>query len=123
MKISDEITTALEWLWAVTKEIDAQVAKVRAMGCPRSVETRAAIDPARCMAALDPKEFGGPRCQTPATHNSIVGRLCDRCAELFRQQLRDPMIAINQVSGRRARTEDEIATLVRRLPEDRSVGR
>jgi hypothetical protein len=73
------------------------------------------VDRTRCMAARDPKDFGGPRCQVEATHDSIFGRLCDPCAELLRQRMRDPTTAINVVSGRRARTEEEIKMLVRRL--------
>lgn len=75
-----------------------------------------AVDAARCVAANDPSVIGGPRCQAPATHDSIFGRLCDRCAERLRERMRDPTTAINAVSGRRARTEDEIAQLVYRLP-------
>jgi hypothetical protein len=81
------------------------------------------IDPTRCMAACNPKEFGGPRCQAQATHDSIFGRLCDPCAELLRQRARDPSTTINIVSGRRARTEDEIAKLVYRLQERGEDGR
>lgn len=67
------------------------------------------------MAPRDPSVFGGARCQEPATHDSIFGRLCDPCAERLRERMRDPATTINQAAGRRARTEYEITLLVRRL--------
>jgi hypothetical protein len=72
------------------------------------------IDRSRCMAALDPITLGGPRCQEPATHDSIVGRRCAAHAEELRQALRSPNTFINVLSG--VRTEEEIARLVVPLP-------
>ena len=72
------------------------------------------IDRSRCMAALNPSTFGGPRCQEPATHDSIVGRRCALHAEELRRALRDPSTFINVLSG--ARIEEEVARLVVPLP-------
>ena len=74
------------------------------------------IDRNRCMAPCDRSVLGGPRCQAPATHASVlIGRLCAGCAEALRCALRNPATLGNIVSGR-ARTEEEITRLVVKLP-------
>ena len=73
------------------------------------------IDRSRCMAPHDESTLGGPRCQEPATHITVLGRRCIRCAEDLRRAMRDPNTFINVVLGR-ARTEEEIAKLVVPLP-------
>jgi hypothetical protein len=70
------------------------------------------IDRSRCMAPRDDASFGGPRCQEPATHKSIMGRCCARHAEALRESLRSPNTLGNIFAGRRARTEEEIARMV-----------
>ena len=75
------------------------------------------IDRRRCMAPKDPSELGGPRCQTAATHEAHVGRLCATCAASLRQSLRDPNTLGNVIFGR-ARTEEEIARIVAEIPPE-----
>jgi hypothetical protein len=70
------------------------------------------IDRSRCMALRDGASLGGPRCQEPATHETVMGRRCTRHAEAFREALRDPNTIGNVLSGGRARTEKEIARMV-----------
>jgi hypothetical protein len=60
--------------------------------------------------------LGGPRCQEPATHETVLGRRCAHHAEELRQSLRDPHTTGNILAGGRARTEEEIARLVVELP-------
>lgn len=87
------------------------------------------IDTSRCMAQRDAtpdvpgqtfidriRSLGGPRCQEPATHETVMGRRCARHAEELRQALRDPRTLGNILAGDRARTEEEIARLVVELP-------
>lgn len=69
---------------------------------------------AKCEGARDEKVLGGARCDKPATHASILGPRCDNCAESLRGVMRDPNTVLNVVHGR-ARTEDEISKLVKRL--------
>jgi hypothetical protein len=66
------------------------------------------------MAKQDGAPFGGPRCQAPATHDTIIGRRCPRHAEALRRALRSPYVLGNVVLGR-PRTEDEIKQLVTEL--------
>ena len=75
----------------------------------------AMIDRSRCMAPSNPSTLGVPRCQAPATHVTVLGRRCTRCAEELRRAMRDPHTFINVIVGR-ARTEEEIARLVTPLP-------
>lgn len=72
------------------------------------------IDKSRCMAKQDGAPIGGPRCQAPATHETIMGRRCSRHAESLRRALRSPNVLGNVVLGR-PRTEDEIKELVTEL--------
>ena len=74
------------------------------------------IDTARCMAPKNNSEFGGPRCQEEATHETVMGRRCERHAEDLRESLRDPNTLGNLFAGGRGRTEKEIEQLVRPLP-------
>jgi hypothetical protein len=74
------------------------------------------IDPTRCMAPKNRSELGGPRCQEPATHDSIFGRCCTPHAEELREALRSPDMIGNLLAEDRSRTEEEIARLVRELP-------
>jgi hypothetical protein len=74
------------------------------------------IDRTLCMAPLDRSMLGGPRCQKPATHDSIFGRCCAQHAEELRQALRDPSTFGNILAGDRPRTENEIARMVVELP-------
>lgn len=87
------------------------------------------IDTSRCMAPREAppdatpeqtfidrlRSLGGPRCQEPATHATVMGRRCARHAEELRQSLRDPNTLGNILAGGRARTEEEIAAMVREL--------
>ena len=88
------------------------------------------IDRTRCMAPREEppdvpgqtfidrlRSLGGPRCQAPATHETVMGCRCARHAEELRRALRDPHTLGNVLAGNRARTEDEIARLVRPLSE------
>jgi len=80
------------------------------------------IDRTRCMksnASLrtflgsEPLKF----CQEPATHESpLSGRLCAHHAEELRASLRNPHTLGNVLAGGKARTEEQIALLVRELP-------
>jgi len=72
------------------------------------------IDQKRCMAKRDGEPLGGERCQAAATHETLMGPRCAKHAEEFKQALRDPRTLGNVMAGR-ARTEDEIALLVREL--------
>ena len=74
------------------------------------------IDRSRCMAPKNRSELGGPRCQEPATHDSVFGRCCEVHAEELREALRSPNTVGNLLTGGRPRTEDEIARLVVELP-------
>jgi hypothetical protein len=78
--------------------------------------------PPKC---LGPKEiptfslkslFHNERCLAPATHVDVfLNRpLCDACAERSRAALRDPN-TLGNVLGKRARTEEEIARMIRPL--------
>lgn len=73
------------------------------------------IDPKRCLAPRVDKDIGGERCQEIATHETYLGRRCERHAEQMRRELRNPNILFNVLAGRRARTEDEIEKMVVRL--------
>jgi len=66
----------------------------------------------RCEAAADPSKLGGPRCGAPATFESLLGYRCDACAVKFREACRNPRTFANVIAGR-ARTEEEIAQLIR----------
>ena len=70
------------------------------------------------MAPRDPSTLGGPRCQAPATHDTIHGRRCAPCAEILRASLRDPHTLGNVLAGGRARTEEEIALMVVAIPPE-----
>lgn len=78
----------------------------------------------RTCRAADPtlgtlKWWGAARCGAPATHEGFWGDLCERCAELSRERARNPLTMINVMAGR-ARTEEEIARLIRPIvPEER----
>lgn len=87
------------------------------------------IDTTRCMAPREEppdvpgqtfigkiRSLGGPRCQEPATHETVMGRRCAHHAEELRQSLRNPHTLGNVLTGGRARTEEEIARLVVALP-------
>lgn len=74
------------------------------------------IDRSRCMALRDGEPLGGPRCQEPATHQTLQGRRCARHAEALRQSLRAPNTLINVLAGKGACTEEEIARVVVELP-------
>lgn len=87
------------------------------------------IDTSRCMAPREEppdvpeqtfidkiRSLGAPRCQEPATHETVLGRRCAHHAEELQQSLRDPNTLGNVLAGRRARTEEEIARLVVALP-------
>ena len=67
------------------------------------------------MAPHDASTLGGPRCQAPATHATVLGRRCTPHAEELRRAMRDPNTFINVALGR-ARTEEEITKLVVALP-------
>ena len=71
------------------------------------------IDCERCMAPADRNVLGGARCQKVATHTGVFGALCETCAELERRMYRNPNTLGNMIAGGRARTEEEIARLVR----------
>jgi hypothetical protein len=88
------------------------------------------IDTSRCMAQRDAtlddattedtfidrlRSLGGPRCQEPATHETVMGRHCACHAEELRRALRDPHTLGNILSGRPP-TEEQIARLVVELP-------
>ncbi len=78
------------------------------------------IDRARCTAPRDDGITGllvGPLCQEPATHETVSGRRCARHAEAMREAMRNPNTLGNVLGGKRARTEEEIARLVRELPK------
>lgn len=62
------------------------------------------------------KNFGGPRCGRPALYETINGPHCERCAERLREAARNPHTVMNVLGGGRARTEEEIARLVRPYP-------
>ncbi len=66
----------------------------------------------KCEAAADPKILGGPRCGKPATFSTPLGYYCDDCIERFRAVCRSPLSMINVIAGR-ARTEEEIARLIK----------
>jgi len=74
------------------------------------------IDRTLCMAPRDRSVLGGPRCQAPATHDTVMGRRCTPHAEEMRRALRDPDTFGNLLAGARARTEEEIARMVVELP-------
>jgi hypothetical protein len=74
------------------------------------------IDTSRCVSLRPGEPIGGARCQAPATHDSVLGRRCDCCAEVLRQALRRTNTLGNVLTGGRARTEEEIARLVVALP-------
>jgi len=70
------------------------------------------IDRSRCMAKKDGTPlFGGERCQAPATHASVLGRLCAKHAEELKALIRSADTFANVILGR-ARTEEEISRLV-----------
>jgi hypothetical protein len=72
------------------------------------------IDRTRCMAFLDSSASRRRLCQAPATHESkLNGRLCAHHAEEQRALLRSGKYVF---AGGTARTEKEIALLVRELP-------
>lgn len=73
------------------------------------------LDRTLCMAKRDGAPiFSADRCQEPATHESMIsGRFCARHAEALRQAYRDPHTLGNTLAGDRARTEEEIAVLIR----------
>lgn len=78
------------------------------------------IDRTRCMALVGPLKtisdfFNREFCQEPTTHTGDGNRLCALHAEELRQALRNPHTLGNVILGR-ARTEEEIALLVRELP-------
>ncbi len=70
------------------------------------------IDPMKCMALKDGEPTGGPRCQAPATHWTIMGRRCAHHAERFRESLRNPNTLGNILAGGGRRTEKQIAKMV-----------
>lgn len=77
------------------------------------------IDHNRCMALrtkLLDGEFLGARCQEPAPYQTPFGRHCTHHAEALRKSLRNPDMLGNVLAGGRARTEEEIALLIRELP-------
>ncbi len=74
------------------------------------------IDRKKCMAPRDDAPIGGARCQAPATHETYLGRRCADHAEALRINLRNPHTLGNLIAGGVARTEEEIAVLVRELP-------
>lgn len=75
------------------------------------------IDTKRCMAKRDGAPiFSAERCQAPATHETIMGRRCALHAEELRASLRNPNTLGNILAGGVARTEEQIAMLVRELP-------
>jgi hypothetical protein len=74
------------------------------------------IDRSRCMAPRDDASFGGPMCQKPATHETILGRRCAHHAEDLRVALRSPNTLMNILSGLKIYTEEEIARVVVELP-------
>lgn len=69
------------------------------------------IDETKCMASAD-GSLGGPRCGAEPTHDTWVGPRCTKHAEHLRTALRSPSSVANMML-KRARTEDEIAKLVR----------
>lgn len=71
------------------------------------------VDRERCMGQGDGLHG---LCQKPATYASVMGRRCETCAEQLRRAMRSPNTLANLALGR-ARTEDEIAKLLVRLPE------
>jgi hypothetical protein len=72
------------------------------------------IDRTRCMAFLDPSVSHRRLCQAPATYESkLTGRLCAHHAEDQRALLRSGKYVF---AGGTARTEEQIALLVRELP-------
>lgn len=76
----------------------------------------APIDIKRCMAKRDGSPlFCADRCQEPATHTSLMGRRCAKHAEELRKAMRNPNTIGNVMTGGRARTEEEIALLVKEL--------
>lgn len=74
------------------------------------------IDRNKCMAPRDNTPIGGARCQEKATHETYLGRRCALHAESMRINLRNPNTLGNILGGGRARTEEEIACLIRELP-------
>jgi hypothetical protein len=68
----------------------------------------------KCMGPKNQKLFA-ERCLAPATHITIQGPHCAACAEALRKSLRDPNTLGNILAGNRARTEEEIALMVRLL--------
>jgi hypothetical protein len=86
------------------------------------------IDRTRCMRnnsslanlfSSEPLKF----CQEPATYESkLTGRLCARHAEEQRQVIRNPNTLGNVLAGGKARTEEQIAMLVRELPSKEKFG-
>lgn len=66
------------------------------------------------MNLRDGESIGGARCQDTATHVTVLGCRCARHAEELRAALRDPLSVGNVLKGR-ARTEEEIACMVRPL--------
>jgi hypothetical protein len=55
------------------------------------------------------------RCLAEATHITIHGARCTKCAEQFKESLRDPNTLGNILAGNRARTEEEISKMVKLL--------
>lgn len=80
------------------------------------------IDLKKCMAPRDDAPIGGARCQAAATHETLMGRRCALHAEALRINLRNPKTLGNVLAGGRARTEEEIAVLVRELPSKQAKG-
>lgn len=73
------------------------------------------IDRGRCMALRDGEPLGGERCQAPATHDTVFGRRCERCAENLRRSLRDPHAFMNVLRGGPF-SEKRISEMVKELP-------
>lgn len=53
------------------------------------------------------------RCGKPAMFESPLGDYCEACAEKLRERMRNPNMALNVLAGGGARTEEQIAKLVR----------
>jgi hypothetical protein len=58
--------------------------------------------------------LGGLRCAKPALYTSVMGYLCERCADKLRTSMRNPSTFMNVLAGR-ARTKEEIARLVKTI--------
>lgn len=64
-------------------------------------------------------QLGGERCGKPAVYDTPLGPRCEACSEEFRRMARDPNTVINILAGGRARTEEEIARLLRPIEPDK----